>query len=204
MDALKFFGLKSIDDIFEDVEPEESDDVIVISDSDSDTSSEQNNVNHRKSIEIFKKRMSTVGSKGEDQPPKKPEESSAQIDKPVLTEEQRKIINENRLLAYKKLLNKCDVENFDQVPTFIVESFFGSPSYKKRLVVTSFGFLNGVSPYQLNQLIHWNPRRKKDWDKCTALYEYYKAPNISQHYWSFHRASGLVRFLNGDVRNKFH
>lgn len=123
---------------------------------------------------------------------------------PILSEEQKQRINNNRLAAYKILLNKKDAENFDQVPKFIVESFFGRSSYKKRLIVTSFGFLNGISPYQLSNLIYWTPRRRKDWDKCQALYSYYQSPQIAQRYWSFHRSSGLVRFLDGKIRTKLN
>lgn len=61
---MEFFGLKSIDDLFEDVDLEEDEDeIIVISDSDSEDE-QPKAVDHRKSLEVFNKRMSTVGATG--------------------------------------------------------------------------------------------------------------------------------------------
>lgn len=56
-----------------------------------------------------------------------------------------------RLDARKKLLNSKDILNFDKVPDFIINSFFGACGYKTKLIVVTFCVLNGISPYQCFQ-----------------------------------------------------
>jgi hypothetical protein len=195
---MEFFGLKSIDDLFEDDDCEE---VIIISDSEEEETSPKK-INHRKSMECFNKRMSIVNDLGED-----PDATICyeidDINEQVITEEQKQMIRKNKLEARRRLLNGADVGNFSSVPEFIVDSFFDEPSYKKRLIVSAFCFLNGIAPDCLESVIHWSPRRTKDHEKCVQLYAYFSTPDIAKKYWSYHVSSGLVRFLDGSIRNRY-
>lgn len=111
-------------------------------------------------------------------------------------------IKNNRIEAYRRLLDHFDVFNFHEIPKFIVESFFGDPSYKKRLLTSAFGFLNGISPEQLIEMLFWRPIRTKDHIKILALYEYFKLPFVNQQYFSYHASTRTVRFLNGSVKSR--
>src|ERR1700744_3033682 len=52
--------------------------------------------------------------------------------------------------ARKQLLNDKDIINFNYVPEFIVNSFFGNCTYKNRLLVSTFCYLNGIA------ISYWN------------------------------------------------
>lgn len=105
-----------------------------------------------------------------------------------------------KINARKMLLNRADVIAFDSVPDHIVDSFFGSCSYKNRLLVTAFGFLNGIHIEQLLQLIRWNDTNEKDRRKMIALYDDYQKPHYMTNYYSYNVHHKLVMFFNGDVR----
>lgn len=105
-----------------------------------------------------------------------------------------------RVKARKILLNKKDVINFDNVPDHIVDAFFGSCTYRSRLTVSSFGFLNGLTIYQVFQLCRWNDMKQVETSKVEALYKDLEKPQYQHGYYSYNVNRKLVMFLNGDIR----
>lgn len=81
-----------------------------------------------------------------------------------------------RVVARKLLLNRFDIITFDSVPDHIVDAFFGSCSYKNRLTVTTFGFLNGIDAQQLLDLTRWNDTTESEKRKVIALYKDFEKP----------------------------
>lgn len=102
--------------------------------------------------------------------------------------------------ARKRFLNRDDVINFETVPEHIVDAFFGSCSYKSRLIVTTFGFLNGIHIEQLLTLIKWNDTSETDRRKMIGLYKDFEKPRYMSDYFSYNVHHKLVMFFNGDVR----
>lgn len=105
-----------------------------------------------------------------------------------------------RVNARKILLNRSDVISFDNVPDHIVDAFFGSCSYKNRLIVATFGFLNGIHVEQLFNLARWKDTRESERRKLRALYQDFEKPRYMNNYYSYDVHHRLVMFLNGDVR----
>lgn len=105
-----------------------------------------------------------------------------------------------RVAARKRLLNREDVTRFDEVPDFIVDAFFGSCTYKSRLVTAVFGYVNGLSVDQLLSLNHWNDVKEMEKEKIKKLYVSFEGPRYQQQYYSYNVHQKLVVFLNGDVR----
>lgn len=105
-----------------------------------------------------------------------------------------------RVAARKRLLNREDVTRFDEVPDFIVDAFFGSCTYKNRLLTAVFGYVNGLSVDQLLSLNHWNDMKEIEMEKIKKLYDSFEGPRYQQEYYSYNVHQKLVVFLNGDVR----
>lgn len=105
-----------------------------------------------------------------------------------------------RVEARKKLLNRADIATFNNVPDFIVDSFFGGCTYKKRLIVSTFCYLNGFSIEQLLTLVRWNDVKKEDRNKIRSLYGYFEIPRYKEKYYSYNIHFQMVMFLNGDLR----
>lgn len=105
-----------------------------------------------------------------------------------------------RVKARKILLNRFDVIGFESVPDHIVDAFFGHCSYKNRLLVTAFGFLNGIHIEQLLQLIRWKDTEEVDRRKMAALYRDFGKPNYMNKYYSYSVHHKIVMYFNGDVR----
>lgn len=107
---------------------------------------------------------------------------------------------EHRIIARRKLLNSKDIINFDKVPNFIINSFFGECCYKSRLTVVTFSFLNGISPSQCLEMCRFKFISKTDIQKMYDLYKYFKLERYSRRYYSYSVYFGKVLFLNGDLR----
>ena len=103
--------------------------------------------------------------------------------------------------ARKRLLNRFDITNFDNVPGFIVNAFFGDSSYRNRLIVCTFGFLNGIAINQLISLIRWRDMNATRIKKLRNLYNDFETKaEYRIRYYSFNVGRNLVMFLNGDIR----
>lgn len=105
-----------------------------------------------------------------------------------------------RVNARKILLNRSDQINFDSVPDFIVDAFFGSCTYKNRLIVTTFGYLNGIYVDDLLKLTKWTDTTEAEKSKVKRLYLDYETPRYRENYYSFNVHNQLVMYLNGDIR----
>ncbi len=105
-----------------------------------------------------------------------------------------------RVQARKILLNRDDVIAFESVPDHIIDSFFGSCSYKNRLIVATFGFLNGIHIEQLLQLVRWRDMKENERRKMIALYDDFEKSHYQTNYYSYSVHYKSVMFLNGDFR----
>lgn len=115
-------------------------------------------------------------------------------------QQSRKIIEMNRVEARRRLLHNKDICNFESVPAFIIIFFFGEGTYKARLIVTTFGFVNGLSPVQLFSLIRWRLFQISHQRAILKLYEWLKNPTHGRRYYSYNVVKKAVIFCNGDVR----
>lgn len=102
--------------------------------------------------------------------------------------------------ARRRLLNSRDFINFSTVPMFIVNSFFDECTYKKRLQVTCFCFLNGLSPTQCLELCFFKDLSKTDVKKIEDLYVYLNLKNNITRFYSYSVHYKKVFYLNGDLR----
>lgn len=119
----------------------------------------------------------------------------------MLTDDQKKIIQKNKINAMKRRLNSYDVCQFDKVPDFIIESFFNNSSYRKRLFVAEFAYLNGIQLDDLFKLIQWSSISRNDVKKITALYEiYFEDETYRRKYYSYCTIRNVVSFLDGTLR----
>lgn len=105
-----------------------------------------------------------------------------------------------RVEARKRFLNRFDAINFDCVPEHIVDAFYGSCSYKNRLIVLTFSYLNGLHMEQVFQLVQWKDMKQSERMKMNALYGDFRKSHYKNNYYSYNVHYGLVMFLNGDVR----
>lgn len=103
--------------------------------------------------------------------------------------------------ARKKLLNRFDVLSFDKVPQYIVEAFFGVGCYKERMIVTVFGYVNGLSIDQIFSLIRWKNFTDKKKMKMIALFNLYLPLQRYQvKYYSYCVRRGAQVFCDGTLR----
>ncbi len=105
-----------------------------------------------------------------------------------------------RVAARKRLLNRKDVMRFDEVLDFIVDSFFGSCTYKNRLITSLFGYVNGISMDQLLSLNYWRDTKDVERTKIRQLYTSFEGQRYQEQYYSYNVHRKLVTFLNSDVR----
>lgn len=118
-----------------------------------------------------------------------------------ISKEVREQIESKRLQARRTYLSNKDYISFNTVPAFIVDSFFFKSSYQKRMIVATFGYLNGLTFDQLLQLIHWRDFDFKDYKKLKDLYfEYFPLERYRKKYFSYSIHTGLVMFLDGKIR----
>ena len=109
-------------------------------------------------------------------------------------------LKEKKLKARINYLNQYDLINFSNVPDFIVNAFFDTCTYKSRVIVSSFGFLNGLDSQSTIKLCHHRDIKELDKQKIIALFEYYKHPENAFRYYSYSIIERVVMFLNGDLR----
>jgi hypothetical protein len=110
-------------------------------------------------------------------------------------------IEESRLKARRLRLNSFDVCAFNEVPGFIIDAFFGEGTYKTRLLVATFGFLNGIQIEDLLKILHWKPLRNTDVAKIKHLYDpFFKLPLYRKKYYSWSIINKKVMFLDGALR----
>jgi hypothetical protein len=119
----------------------------------------------------------------------------------MLTETQKKMIKKNQMKARKLRLNSFDELNFTFVPDFIVDAFFGECTYHKRMIVSTFGYLNGIFVDKLIEMIHWIPCKSEQIKKVEALYRDFEKPKYRQKYYSFCVRRNAVYFLDGVLRH---
>lgn len=112
----------------------------------------------------------------------------------------KNIIKRKKLDAMKKFLNKMDITDFSKVPDHIVEAFFEKASYKSRMLVTVFVFVNGININQLFELLKKKLLTKEDKTKIIYLFNALKNPVFSYKYYSYNVIRNLIIFCNGDIR----
>jgi len=118
-----------------------------------------------------------------------------------ISKEVRDRIEAKRLAARRTFLNNKDLVSFDNVPAFIIDSFFQKSTYHKRMIVATFSYLNGLTFDQLLLLIHWNDYDVKDYKKLKDLYcKYFSQEEYRKKYFSYSIHTGLVMYLDGKIR----
>lgn len=105
-----------------------------------------------------------------------------------------------RVEARKRFLNRFDITSFQSVPDHIVDAFYGACDYKNRLIVLTFGYLNGLHIDQVFQLIQWKDVTQTDRNKMVALYKDFEKERYQMNYYSYNVHHKLVMFLDGKVR----
>ncbi len=102
--------------------------------------------------------------------------------------------------SQKQTLDDKDIINFTDVPEFIIQSFFGKCTYKSRLLVSTFCYLNGISMDQLFELVQWSDTSKQDESKIRHLYYCFELDRYKEKYYSYNVHRRMVMYLNGDLR----
>lgn len=116
-------------------------------------------------------------------------------------EEARVRIERNQLQWRRRFLNKFDVCCFNKVPPHIVRSFFGEGTYRTRLFVSTFGYVNGIHPEALLRMVQWKPFKGSDGIKIFALYKYWDDDREkAAKYYSYNTIKNIMMFCNGDIR----
>lgn len=111
------------------------------------------------------------------------------------------VINRNKIEAMKRRLNSYDVFRFDNAPDFIVKAFFGQSSYRKRLLVSTFGYLNGIQWEDLLEILQWRKFRHDQMKQIKDLYLiYFEKDEYRRRYYSYDCHRGVVSYLNGALR----
>ena len=111
------------------------------------------------------------------------------------------ILAEKKLEARRRRLNHFDVTDFSRVPPHIVNAFFGDGSYRSRLFVTTFAFINGLTLDQLLRMLHWRPFTLEDRGKISDLFlNYLPKPEYGRKYYSYNTTLNLMIFCDGCLR----
>jgi hypothetical protein len=118
----------------------------------------------------------------------------------MMNSEQRQKIMENRLVARRRYLNRHDITEFSNVPGFIVNAFFGEGTYHSRLLVSTFGFINGLNEHQVITLLKWNPLKHRDMKNISHLLKWLTNNEKSRNYYSYNVSLKQVMYCNGDLR----
>lgn len=105
-----------------------------------------------------------------------------------------------RVEARKLFLNRFDIINFDDVPDHIVDAFYGSCTYHNRLIVSTFGYLNGLDMNQIFELGRWKDMKPLEKNKILVLYQDFEKPRYKNDYYSYNVHHKIVMYLNGDSR----
>lgn len=106
-----------------------------------------------------------------------------------------------RVKARKIFLNRFDEINFDDVPDHIVDAFYGSCTYRNRLIVSTFAYLNGLHIDQVFALVRWKDMSPSEKNKIIALYGDFEKPRYKNDYFSYNLHHKLVIYLNADIRS---
>lgn len=106
---------------------------------------------------------------------------------------------QRRTNARRILLTRQDMCDFSDVPENIVDCFFGCCSYYKRLIVTTFGFINGINPYNLLRLVRWIDISNSDVAKVERLFMDLKKEPYRYKYRSYSVYSHCYEYCNGDL-----
>lgn len=97
-------------------------------------------------------------------------------------------------------LNSADQFQFDDAPDYIVNAFFAKCTYKKRITVVTFCFVNGISYDGLISLIRWTDFEEKDRIKiCKLWLDCLREPYKSSWY-SYNCHLKCVTYLSGSRR----
>lgn len=121
----------------------------------------------------------------------------------MLSEEEKSLIKKKRLEAMKRRLSSYDFCCFHNVPDFIIEAFYGKCTYKKRLMVSSFAYLNGITFEQTIEMQQWIDYSDADVKKIKNLMlVYFQKDSYKNRYYSFEVIRGLVCYLNGNVKQQ--
>lgn len=119
----------------------------------------------------------------------------------MLSEAQKALIRFNKIQAMKRRLTSFDYCTFSNVPDFIIEAFYGHCSYRKRLIVSTFGYLNGITFEQIVEMNQWHYFTDKQKRKVEELMKiWFEKPEYRMRYYSFEVVRGLVVYLDGKVR----
>lgn len=119
----------------------------------------------------------------------------------MLSDTQKALIEHNKIQAMKRRLSSYDYCTFWNVPNFIIEAFYGNCSYRKRLIVSTFGYVNGTTFEQIVEMNQWryftNVQKKIIEDLIKVWFE---KPEYRRRYYSYEVIRGLVVYLDGKVR----
>lgn len=108
-------------------------------------------------------------------------------------------IIKKRTNARRILLTNQDMCDFSRVPMNIIDCFFGCCSYYKRLMVTTFGFINGINPYNLLRLVRWTDTSNSDILKIERLFKDLRTDLYQYKYRSYSVYFNCYEFCNGDL-----
>lgn len=99
----------------------------------------------------------------------------------------------------KQILQDFDVADFSCVPQYIINSFFEKTSYKNRLIITMFAYLNGISLHRLFDIVKkTSPTVVCKRDRLQQIEKLWK--HIEQ-YWK--RENGKWIYTNSRYANYF-
>jgi len=119
----------------------------------------------------------------------------------MISIETRRLIEANKLEARRRNLQRFDLTDFSRVPAHIINSFYDRPSYLKRLFVSVFAYINGLSYDQLISILFWKPRRQSDDDKIKYLYDVtFKKERYMKEYFSYSTIRNAVVYIDGALR----
>lgn len=105
-----------------------------------------------------------------------------------------------RLEARRRYLGHLDIVDCRYVPDFIIEAFFGESTYKKRLVVSTFAYTNGINMHNLLRMIKWTGDTTQALRKIQDLIEnYFTKEEYRKKYYSYNVNRRCVIFLDGKL-----
>lgn len=117
-----------------------------------------------------------------------------------MNSKQQKTINLT-LQWRKNYLNKHDVCDFTKVPKYIIDAFFGEGTYRTRLLVSTFGYVNGIHPEKLVEMVTWKPVKAIDRAKVIDIYSYLDINREkAKKYYSYNANMGIMMFCDGSLR----
>lgn len=97
-------------------------------------------------------------------------------------------------------LNADDLFSFDHAPDYIINSFFDNCTYKKRLTVVTFCFVNGIQYDDLLKLIRWKDVTKFDYRKVQKLWSDSSREPYKSKWFAYNCHLKRVIYLNGALK----